>query len=184
MASQAPDYGDPTVAATTMIMSVPSTPALISTIIGPVSATSTGVPLSQAIHNVSIKSLVPYTLDMQSHNYTKWCTPFEMVLGRFSLLSHVESDATHPNDLTWATENWLYSTISENLIDMCLHLRSPTTHQIWVHIDNLFTGNKASRTVHHECELHNLVQGEMMANDYCHRLRQSANSLADCDAPI
>jgi hypothetical protein len=105
-----------------------------------------------------------------------------MVLGQFNLLSHVESDDTHPDDMTWAMENLLvgnslYSTISENLMDMCLHLRSPTARQIWVHIGNLFTGNKSSRDVHLECELHNLVQGEMMANNYCHLFRQLANSL-------
>jgi hypothetical protein len=188
MASQAPDSGDPTAVATTMTMSAASTPALISTITGLVPGTSTGA-LSQAIHSVSMKSLVPYTLDMQSHNYTKWRTLFEMVLGRFNLLSHVESDDTHPDNLTWATENllvsnWLHSKIFENLMDMCLHLRSCTARQVWVHIGNLFTGNNSSRAVHLECELHNLVQGEMMANDYCHKLRQLANSLADCDAPV
>jgi hypothetical protein len=88
-----------------------------SALIGDTSDTPSGVPMSQAIHNVNIKSLVPYTLDLQSHNYTKWCTLFEMVLGRFNLLPHVESNATFPSDLEWTKENllignWLYSTIS------------------------------------------------------------------------
>jgi hypothetical protein len=47
-------------------------------------------------------------------------------------------------------------------MDMCFHLRSPTAHQIWLHIGNLFTGNKSSYVVHFECELHNLVQGEQI----------------------
>jgi hypothetical protein len=90
-----------------------------------------GVPLSHTIHKVSIKSLVPYTLDLQSHNFTKWRTLFCMVLGRFNLLHHVESDDTHPEDFEWTKDNllvgnWLYSMISENLLDMCLQLRSPT----------------------------------------------------------
>jgi hypothetical protein len=69
-------------------------------------------------------------------------------------------------------------------MDMCLQLPSPTARMIWVHLGNLFNGNKPSHAVHLECELHNLTQGEMSANDYCHRLQQLANSLADCDAPI
>jgi hypothetical protein len=38
--------------------------------------------------------------------------------------------------------------------------------------------------MHLECELHNLTQGEMSANDFYHRLQQLANSLVDCDALI
>jgi uncharacterized membrane protein YgcG len=53
-----------------------------------------------------------------------------------------------------------------------------------VHLGSLFTGNKPSRVVHLECELHNLVQGDMLAHDYNHQLQQLANSLVDCDAPI
>jgi hypothetical protein len=67
---------------------------------------------------------------------------------------------------------------------MCLRLDRPTARKIWVYLGDLFTGNKSSRVVHLECELHNLVQGEMSANDYCHRLQQLANSLADCDVPV
>jgi hypothetical protein len=131
--------------------------------------------MSQAIHSVNIKSLVPYTLDLQSHNYTKWRTLFEMVLGRFNLRAHVHSNTISPNDLEWSKENhlvsnWFYSTISENMMDMCLHLCSPTACQIWVHIGNLFTSNKASRVAQLECELHNLVHGDLSANAYCHQL--------------
>jgi hypothetical protein len=113
-------------------------------------------PASHAIHSVTIKSLVPYTLDLQAHIYTKWRTLFSMVLGRFSLLHHIEDDATYPADLDWTKENllvgnWIYSTISENLFDMCLKLRSPTARNIWVHLENMFAGNKPNHAVHLEC---------------------------------
>jgi hypothetical protein len=57
-----------------------------------------------------------------------------MVLGLFNLLHHVESNDTLPDDIEWTKDNllvhnWLYSTISKNLLDMCLQLRSPTAHQ-------------------------------------------------------
>jgi hypothetical protein len=65
--------------------------------------------------------------------------------------------------------NWIYSTISENLMDMRMQLHNPTACMICVHIDNLFNGNKSSRDVHLECKLHDLAQGEMFANDICHR---------------
>jgi hypothetical protein len=47
-----------------------------------------------------------------------------------------------------------------------------------------FKANKSSYVVHFECELHNLVQGEMTSDNYCHWLRQLANSLPDCDAIV
>jgi hypothetical protein len=53
-----------------------------------------------------------------------------------------------------------------------------------VHLGSFFTGNKPSRVVHLECELHNLVQDDMSVHDYSHRLWQLTNSLVDCDAPI
>jgi hypothetical protein len=110
---------------------------------------------------------------MESYNYTKWHTLFSMVLGRFNLLHHIEEDATHSDDIYWTKEdllvgNWIYSTISEKLMDMCMRLQNPTACNIWVHLANLFTCTKSSRVVHLECEVHNIVQGEMSANDFCH----------------
>jgi hypothetical protein len=69
------------------------------------STTTPGIPLSHTIHSVAIKSLVPYTLDLQVHNYTKCYTLFSTVLGWFSLLHHVEDDATYPTDLKCTKEN-------------------------------------------------------------------------------
>jgi hypothetical protein len=89
-----------------------------STNTGSSPGTAASIPLSYAVHSVAIKSLVPYTLDMESYNYTKWRTLFSMVLGHFNLLHHIKDDATHPDDIEWTKEdlligNWIYSTISE-----------------------------------------------------------------------
>jgi hypothetical protein len=65
-----------------------------------------------------------------------------------------------------------------------MRLEHPTARKIWVHLVNLFTGNKSNHVVHLEYELHNLVQGKMFANDFCHWLHQLTNSLTDCDAPV
>jgi hypothetical protein len=62
-------------------------------------------------------------------------------------------------------------------MDMCMQLRDPTARDIWLHLDNLFTGNKSSRAVHLETELHNLIQGEMSGIAYCHRLQQRTRRL-------
>jgi hypothetical protein len=69
-------------------------------------------------------------------------------------------------------------------MDMCMQLCSPTTHQIWVHLANLFTVTKPNRVVHLECELHSLVQGELSADAYYHCLQQLANSLTEYDMSI
>jgi hypothetical protein len=167
-----------------------SSPAVTAPIdAGSPSTMAHAVPMSHALYSITIKSLVPYTLDLESHNYSKWCTLFTMVLGRFNLLPHILEDDNHSSDFEWTKEdllvgNGLYSTLSDNLMDMCLQLHKPTAREIWVHLENLFTGNKPSRAVHMECELHNFVQGDLSANAYCHCLQQLANSLTDCDAPI
>jgi hypothetical protein len=115
-----------TMAAPTLpTLSAPTTPSLSAPDGASSSTSSSGVPMSHAIYSVLIKSLVPYTLDLQSHNYTKWRTLFTIVLGGFNLLHHVEFDDTHPDDIEWTKDNllvgnWLYSTISKNLLDMCL----------------------------------------------------------------
>jgi hypothetical protein len=69
-------------------------------------------------------------------------------------------------------------------LDMCLHLEHPTVCKIWVYLCDLFTGKKSSHAIHLERKLHNLVQGELSANDFCHRLQQLVNSLVDCDIPV
>jgi hypothetical protein len=73
----------------------------------PSSGITVGAPMSQALHNVSIKALVPYTLDMEMYNYTKWRTLFSMVLCRFNMLHHVTDDAIHPTDLEWTKDDLL-----------------------------------------------------------------------------
>jgi uncharacterized protein YigA (DUF484 family) len=89
-----------------------------------------------------------------------------------------------PTTLSGPIGNWIYSTISKKLMDMCMRLEHPTSRKIWVHLVNQFIGNKSSHVVHLECELPNLVQGEMSVNDFCHQLHQLANSLTNCDAPV
>jgi hypothetical protein len=97
------------------VLVAPPAPALVSENSGS-SGTSSGVPMAHVIHNINIKSLVLYTLDLQAHNYTKWHTFFCMMLGCFNLLSHVEDDVVHPDDFEWTKDdllvsNRLYSTI-------------------------------------------------------------------------
>jgi hypothetical protein len=60
----------------------PSSLALLSDNNSTLSNTTSGVLLSYAIHNIFIKSFIPYTLDFQSQNYTKWCTLFTTMLGQ------------------------------------------------------------------------------------------------------
>jgi hypothetical protein len=121
----------------------PSTPAigassssmLLSTEAGSSSNMASGIPMSHTIYNISIKSLMSYTHDLESHNYSKWCTLFTMVLERFNLLPHILEDTTHTDDVEWNKENllvdnWLYCILFENLMDMCMQLRIPTARQI------------------------------------------------------
>lgn len=152
-------------------------------------SSTTALPLSQAIHSVNIKSLVSYTLDTQVHNYGKWSQLFTIILGRFDLLHHITTSDVFSDDPAWVRENltvlsWIFATISEDLVDMVIRPPGRRAHAIWCHLCDIFSGNKASRAVHLEAAFHSLTQGDLSAHDYCHRLQQLANNLADCDAPI
>ena len=144
--------------------------------------------MTSATHGVNIKSLVPITLDMQSHCYRRWRNLFHIVLGRFNLRHHVDVNNPLPNDPTWAQEDltvlmWIHATLGDDLMDMVME-PNPTAFSAWDKIRNFFTDNKPSRAVHLEAEFHGLKQGDLSASAYCHKLKTLADALADCDQPV
>ncbi|XP_062202095.1 uncharacterized protein LOC133904649 [Phragmites australis] len=78
---------------------------------------------------------------------------------------------------------WLHATLTDDLLDMVMD-DDITAHGVWTKIGAFFLGNKSSRAVQLEQELHNLSQGDMSADAYCHRLKTLADALADCDQPV
>ncbi|WVZ91382.1 hypothetical protein U9M48_037562 [Paspalum notatum var. saurae] len=146
--------------------------------------------LASAAQSVNITSLVNIRLDMLSTTYRRWRRLFHVVLGRFNLRHHIDGTAPRPNDPVWIQEDltvimWLHATLADDLLDMVMDDDDDTTaRSIWTQIGDFFLGNKASRAVQLEQELHNLEQGDLSAVAYCHRLKTLSDALADCDQPV
>ncbi|WVZ88247.1 hypothetical protein U9M48_034790 [Paspalum notatum var. saurae] len=164
-----------------------SSSTLSSTTSDTIGSTSAGT-LSSAAQSVNITSLVNIRLDMFSTAYRRWRRLFLVVLGRFNLRHPVDGTDPRPNDPVWVQEDltvlmWLHATLADDLLDMVMDDDS-TAHRVWTKISDFFLGNKASRAVQLEQELHNLEQGDLSATAYCHCLKTLADALADCDRPV
>ncbi|WVZ79619.1 hypothetical protein U9M48_027179 [Paspalum notatum var. saurae] len=168
-------------------VSAMSSSTLSSTTSDTIGSTSAGA-LSSATQSVNITSLVNIRLDMFSTAYRRWHRLFNVVLGRFNLCHHVDGTNPRPNDPVWIQEDltvlmWLHATLADDLLDMVMD-DDDTARRVWTKISDFFLGNKASRAVQLEQELHNLEQGDLSATAYCHRLKTLADALADCDRPV
>jgi hypothetical protein len=125
---------------------------------------------------------------MESNSYRRWRSSFRIVLGRFDLLPHIDTNAPRPNDPVWVQADltvlmWLNATLADDLMDMVLEERL-TAYSVWRQIADFFTNNKPSRVVQLESEFHALKQGDLSASAYFHLLKTLADALADCDQPL
>ncbi|CAN6221901.1 unnamed protein product [Urochloa humidicola] len=166
-----------------------STAALISAAANAAaSAAAASNSVSASTQGVNIKALIPITLDMQTNCYRRWKTLFHIVLGRFDLLSHIDTDARRPNDPAWVQADltvvmWLHATLDDNLMDMVM-VDDPTARRVRNTITTYFNNNKASRAIDLEAELHSIQQGDLSVSEYCHKIQHLAHCLADCDQPV
>lgn len=65
---------------------------------------------TQAVGVQNIRTLVPLLLDVTSPFYARWKTSFLNVLGKYSLESHVLSDAVTPESPSWVRMNCVVRT--------------------------------------------------------------------------
>jgi hypothetical protein len=59
-----------------------------------------------------------------------------------------------------------------------------TAHQLWVAIDGLFQANKAQRAIFLSHEFHSMTQGDSSIDDYCLRVKTTADKLHDVGHPV
>ena len=70
----------------------------------------------------NIRLLVPLVLDIASAFYGRWRQSFLLLVGRYSLESHVLFDAAAPNSPDWArmdcvVQTWITDTITDALVE-------------------------------------------------------------------
>ena len=143
---------------------------------------------AQAVSVQNIRSLVPLLLDVNSTFYGRWKQSFLDVLGKYSLQSHVLSDAVSPHSPSWVRMNcvvrtWLLGAISDDLADTVSE-RDASARVIWLAIESQFLGNRTTRALYVDQEFCAFTQGDLSVVDYCRRFKRMAEDLRDLGQPV
>jgi hypothetical protein len=142
----------------------------------------------QAAAVLNVRSLVNIVLDSTSIAYASWCDLMMMVLERYALLDHVDSDVASSTDPGWrrmdsVVLNWISNSITPELHQV-VRERGVTTCHLWLAIENQFLGNREQRTLHLDAAFRNFVQGDLTVSEYCRKFKNMADALADLGSPV
>ena len=78
---------------------------------------------------------------------------------------------------------WIYGTISSSLLETVLKTRC-SARDLWVTIENLFRDNKEARAIQLESKLRTLTITDMYVHDYCQKLKNNTDLLANVDSLV
>ncbi|XP_051229320.1 uncharacterized protein [Lolium perenne] len=110
-------------------------------------------------------------------------------LGRAGLIGHIDdTNAAAPTNAEWAFADYtvlnvLHAAIDEDVADMVLSLYQ-TTRQLWLAVLELFSANKASKTIYLDFDFRQLVQGASSITEYCRSKKKIADALSENDSPV
>jgi hypothetical protein len=79
--------------------------------------------------------------------------------------------------------SWIYGSISQEILSIVM-TPGGTAASMWQSIENLFRNNKTTRAIHLQAEFSNLVQGNLSATEFCHKLKTLSDSLRDVSQPV
>jgi hypothetical protein len=142
----------------------------------------------QAATVLNVLSLVNIVLDSTSTTYASWRDLMMMVLERYALLDHVNSDVTSSTDPGWCRMdnvvlNWISNLITPELHQV-VRERGATARHLWLAIENQFLRNNEQRTLHLDAAFRNFVQGDLTVSEYCRKFKNMADTLADLRPPV
>jgi hypothetical protein len=111
-----------------------------------------------------------------------------MVLERYSLLDHVNSDVASSTDPGWrridsVVLNWISNSITPKFHQV-VRERGATARHLWLAIDNQFLENREQRTLHLDAAFCNFVQGDLTVSEYCRKFKNMVDALADLGSPV
>jgi hypothetical protein len=147
----------------------------------------TGLHLQAAVV-LNVRSLVNIVLDSSSTTYASWRDLMMMVLKRYALLDHVNSDVAPSTELGWrrmdsVVLNWISNSITPELHQV-VRERGATARHLWLAIENQFLRNREQRTLHLDAAFRNFVQGDLTVSEYCRKFKNMADALADLGSPV
>nr|XP_051228933.1 uncharacterized protein LOC127346696 [Lolium perenne] len=131
----------------------------------------------------------PVLLSFAVGNYSKWCIYMRASLGRSGYLGHVDGTvAAAPTNAEWATAdytvlNHLHAAIGEDVTDMIL-AGNRTARHLWLAARDLFTANKANKSIYLDNDFRQLVQGSLSIHEYCRHQKHLVDALFDNDSPV
>ena len=107
---------------------------------------------AQAIGVQNIRSLVHVVLNLTAGNYTHWRDQILLVIGKYSLESHVLADLPAPGFPNWTrmdcvVKSWITWTISTDLAETVID-RTATARVVWCALEDHLLGNKETRALH------------------------------------
>ncbi|KAE8787767.1 hypothetical protein D1007_38234 [Hordeum vulgare] len=150
-------------------------------------ALSSSGPNPYALGLFGIHAVIDYKLDLHSGPYSTWHDDMELQVAKFDLLDHLAPGATAPpGDTTWRLldldiKSWILATISDELKAMVKG--NSSTHDVWVALTAIFTGNRRARQMQLTTELLHQVQGTQPVASYCGRIKAIGDALADVALP-
>ena len=74
--------------------------------------------------------------------------------------------------------SWLFSTLNADLIES-IRVCADTARLAWLHIEDMFRGNRETRALQLDAEFRLFEQGELSIADYCKRMKNMADDLGD-----
>jgi hypothetical protein len=127
-------------------------------------------------------------LKSTSTTYASWRDLMMMVLERYALLDHVNSDVASSTDPSWhqmdsVVLNWISNSITPELHQVVRECGATARH-LWLAIENQFLGNHEQRTLHLDAAFRNFVQGDLTVSKYCRKFKNMADALADLGSPV
>jgi hypothetical protein len=121
---------------------------------------------------------VNIVLDSTSTAYASWRDLMMMILERYALLDHIDSNVASSTDPGWrrmdsVVLNWISNSITPELHQV-VRERGATTRHLWLAIENQFLGNREQRTLHLDAAFRNFVQGDLTVSEYCRKFKNMA----------
>lgn len=161
-----------------------------------------------AITVTNIRNFIPFTLEMESGQYTSWAELFRIHCRAFQVANHIDSSAKPPPSTpssSTATEadktkaasefeawsrldaivlQWIYSTISNDLLHTILKPNT-TASQAWTALENIFQDNRNTRAIYLDSKfVSTRLDQHPNVSSYCQAMKMIADQLANVGNPF
>ncbi|KAG6763450.1 hypothetical protein POTOM_030866 [Populus tomentosa] len=147
----------------------------------------------------NITTFIKVTLDIEKGQYITWSELFKIHARAYQVMDHIIPASSEKNtqipsiqdtdpDL-WSRVDaivlqWIYSTISEDLLNTILE-RDSTAETAWNRLKDIFSDNKNSRALYLEQEFFKVqMENFTDASSYCQHLKSLSDQLANVGAPV